>query len=153
MMMPGRWFEDFIVGDIIEHDARVRITKRDNEAFCSLTHNDQPLHLDVRAARAAGFRDVLVNGLYTFAVGVGMTVPETTQGTLVANLGYVDVKHPLPVYPGDTLAVRTQVVDGRVSSKPGRGIVTLRHTVTNQDDDIVCEATRTVMVLARTATS
>ena len=146
--VPGRTFEAFQVGDTIDHRGRLEVTQEDNAAFCRLTRNTQPLHLDREAAIAAGFRDHLVNGLYTFAATVGMTVADTTEGTLIANLGYEDVKHPAPVYPGDTLAVRTEVVDKRPSSKPGRGIVTLRHVVTNQDDVVVCDYRRVVLVRA-----
>lgn len=144
--MPGRWYEDFTPGAAIEHQVRVRVTQEDNAAFCRLTHNDQPLHLDPAAARKAGFADVLVNGLYTFATAVGVSVADTTAGTLVANLGYADVEHPRPVHPGDVLAFRTEVVDKRPSSKPGRGIVTLLHVARNQRGEDVCRFRRTVMV-------
>jgi acyl dehydratase len=111
-----------------------------------LTLNHQPLHLDESAARAAGFPKPLVNGLYTFSAAVGASVEDTTAGTLVANLGYSDVEHPKPVFPGDTLSFRTEVLDKRPSSKPGRGIVTLLHRVHNQDGVEVCRFKRTVMV-------
>ncbi|MEK6975512.1 MAG: MaoC family dehydratase [Candidatus Thermoplasmatota archaeon] len=144
--MPGRWFEEFTPGAVIEHAPRVQVTQQDNVAFCRLTHNDQPLHLDAGAARKAGFPDVLVNGLYTFATAVGVSVADTTAGTLVANLGYADVEHPKPVFPGDTLGFRTEVVDKRPSSKAGRGVVTLLHRVHNQRGEEVCRFKRTVMV-------
>lgn len=149
--VPGRTFEQFTVGERIEHPARLRVTREDNATFCRLTLNPQPLHLDPEAARRAGFPDVLVNGLYTFAACVGASVEDTTAGTLVANLGYQDVEHPEPVFPGDTLRFATEVVDKRASSKPGRGIVTLRHTVRNQHGREVCRFRRTVMVRAEAA--
>jgi acyl dehydratase len=151
--MAGLWFEDFHVGAAIQHARSLAVTQDDNEAFCRLTHNTQPLHFDADAARAQGFDDVLVNGLYTFAASVGMTVPETTEGTLVANLGYEDVRHPAPVYPGDTLSASTEVVEKRASSKGGRGIVRLRHTVAKQDRTVVCSYDRIVLVRARPASS
>lgn len=147
--MPGRWFEEFVPGAVIDHAARVAVTQDDNAAFCRLTHNRQPLHLDAAAAEAAGFPGILVNGLYTFATAVGVSVDDTTAGTLVANLGYADVEHPKPVFPGDTLAFRTEVVDKRPSSKPGRGVVTLLHRVRNQHGDEVCRFKRTVMVRSK----
>lgn len=147
--MPGRWYEDFAPGSSIEHKPKVAVTQADNEAFCRLTRNNQPLHLDAAAARQAGFADVLVNGLYTFATAVGVSVEDTTAGTLVANLGYADVEHPKPVHPGDTLAFRTQVLDKRPSSKAGRGIVTLLHQVHNQRGEEVCRFKRTVMVRSK----
>lgn len=147
--MPGRWFEEFQPGATIDHDARVLVTQDDNVAFCRLTRNRQPLHLDAAAAKKAGFRDILVNGLYTFSLAVGASVPDTTDGTLVANLGYEDVQHPVPVYPGDTLAFRTRILDSRASSKAGRGIVTLQHSARNQEGIEVCTFRRIVMVRSR----
>lgn len=144
--MPGLWYEQFRPGDVIEHDARLTVTQDDNAAFCRLTKNEQPLHLDRGAAQAQGFKDTLVNGLYTFSASVGMSVGDLTAGTLVANLGYYDVEHPRPVYPGDELRVHSKVVEKRLTSKPGRGLVTIQHSVRNQDDDEVCRYRRIAMV-------
>ncbi len=147
--MPGRWYEDFTPGETIAHAKPLPVRQEDNEAFCRLTHNTQPLHLDADAARAAGFQDILVNGLYTFSASVGLSVPDLTEGTLVANLGYEDVKHPAPVYPGDTLHVQSKVLDKRPSSKDGRGIVTIHHEVHNQDGILVCSYRRVALVRTR----
>ena len=147
--MPGLWYEQFEPGAVLEHPTRLTVTQEDNVAFCRLTRNTQPLHLDAEAARKAGFPKPLVNGLYTFSAAVGASVEDTTAGTLVANLGYTDVEHPKPVFPGDVLSFRTEVVDKRPSSKPGRGIVTLQHRATNQDGVEVCRFRRTVMVNMR----
>jgi acyl dehydratase len=144
--VPGRRFEEFQVGDVIEHAAGLKVTQEDNVAFCRLTLNNQPLHLDAAAARKAGFRDALVNGLYTFSACVGASVEDTTAGTLVANLGYEAVEHPKPVFPGDVLRFSSEVVEKRPSSKPGRGIVTLLHRARNQAGDEVCRFKRIVMV-------
>lgn len=147
--MAGFWFEEFETGRTIEHDGSLEVRQEDNEAFCRLTRNTQPLHLDAEAAKAAGFRDVLINGLYTFCASVGMSVGDLTEGTLIANLGYEDIKHPTPVYPGDRLRVRSKVLDKRISSKPGRGIVRIHHEVTNQRGDVVCEYSRAALVRFR----
>lgn len=149
--VPGLWYEQFEPGAVIEHPVRLKVTQEDNAAFCRLTLNRQPLHLDEGAARQAGFRTVLVNGLYTFSAAVGASVEDTTAGTLVANLGYQDVEHPKPVHPGDTLSFRTEVLEKRPSSKPGRGLVTLQHRALNQDGAEVCRFKRTVMVLTQPA--
>lgn len=147
--MPGRTFEEFEVGQALEHRDAIQVTMEENVAFCRLTRNTQPLHLDPEYAKATPFGRIVVNGLYTFSLAVGVSVEDTTAGTLVANLGYEEVQHPRPVFPGDTLRFRTEVVDKRASSKPGRGIVTLLHTVRNQDGDEVCRFRRVVMVKSR----
>lgn len=145
----GLWYEDFEIGKVMAHQGALEVTQEDNAAFCHLTRNTQPLHLDRDAAKAAGFKDHLVNGLYTFAATVGMTVPDLTEGTLIANLGYEDVKHPAPVFPGDRLTVESEVLEKRPSSKGGRGIVKVAHRVHNQDGDLVCAYSRTVLVRTR----
>ncbi len=146
--MPGLWYDDFEEGTVIQHDS-FEVTQGDNAAFCELTRNTQPLHLDTEAAKAAGFDDILVNGIYTFAAAVGVSVPDLTEGTLIANLGYDDVRHPAPVYPGDVLTVQSKVLGKRPSSKPGRGIVTIATTVRNQDGTDVCSFQRAAMVRTR----
>ncbi|MEK6986141.1 MAG: MaoC family dehydratase [Candidatus Thermoplasmatota archaeon] len=148
--MPGRRFEEFVVGARIAHARTLTVTQEENAAFCRLTLNNQPLHLDAAAARAAGYPGILVNGLFTFSACVGASVEETTAGTLVANLGYENVEHPNPVFPGDTLRFSTEVVATRPSSKPGRGVVTLQHTAHNQAGVEVCRFKRIVMVKAGT---
>lgn len=147
--VPGLWFEEFEPGKTVRHAATVHVTMEDNVAFCRLTRNAQPLHLDEAYARSTPFGRVVVNGLYTFSAAVGVSVEDLTAGTLVANLGYQDVEHPKPVFPGDTLRVESEVVDRRPSSKPGRGVVALAHRVFNQDGVEVCRFRRTALVLCR----
>ena len=145
----GLWFEEFTVGDRFQHEGNLLVTQEDNIAFCTLTRNTQPLHLDAEAAKAQGFQDALVNGLYTFSASVDMSVADLTEGTLIANLGYEDVRHPAPVFPGDELRVESEILESRPSSKPGRGLVRIGHEVFNQADTLVCSYSRTVLVRAR----
>src|SRR3546814_12364915 len=99
----------------------------------TLTHNPQPLHLDIEAARASEFGQILVNGTFTFALMVGLSVGDTTLGTLVANLGYDKVVMPKPVFIGDTLRAETEVTELKPSkSRPNAGIVTFTHRLVNQ---------------------
>ena len=74
-----------------------------------MTHNPQPLHLDAEAAKASEFGRILVNGTFTFALMVGLSVGDTTLGTLVANLGYDKLVMPKPVFIGDTMRAETEV--------------------------------------------
>ncbi|HKL29927.1 MAG TPA: MaoC family dehydratase [Natrialbaceae archaeon] len=147
--MTGRYFEEFEVGETIEHDKRRTISERDNQAFSDLTMNQQPLHLDAEFAEGTQFGERLVNGLYTMSLAVGLTIPETTDGTIVANLSYDDVEHPNPVFHGDTIEVQSTVTDKRETSDGERGIVTMHVEVYNQHDDLVCSFDRTVLSLKR----
>jgi len=148
--MAGRTFEQWKIGDHIAHDLSRTVTEADNLLITTLTHNPQPLHLDAEYAAGTEFGRIVVNGLFTFSLMVGISVADTTLGTLVANLGYDKVTMPKPVFIGDTLKIETDVVDLRASkSRPNAGIVTFRHRAINQRGEIVCEALRTALV-ART---
>jgi acyl dehydratase len=147
--MSGLYYEEFEVGETIAHGKRRTISESDNQRFCDMTMNQQPLHLDEEFAADTQFGERLVNGIYTFALAVGMTIPDTTDGTVVANLGYDNVEHPEPVYHGDTVRAETTVVDKRETSDGERGVVTMEVEVFNQDDEVVCSFERTVLSLKR----
>lgn len=150
--MAGRFFEDWSIGDRIMHEIRRTVTETDNLLFSTMTHNPQPLHLDIEAARASEFGQILVNGTFTFALMVGLSVGDTTLGTLIANLGYDKLVMPKPVFIGDTLAAQTEVVELRESrSRPNAGIVTFRHEMTNQRSEMVCQCLRSALIKKREA--
>src|SRR5262245_22680575 len=141
--MAGRWYDDWKVGDRLVHELRRTVTETDNLLMSALTHNPQPLHLDAEAAKASEFGRILVNGTFTFGLLIGLSVGDTTVGTLVANLGYDKVVMPKPVFIGDTLRAQTEVVELKDSrSRPTAGIVTFRHQLLNQRDEVVCECLR-----------
>ncbi len=148
--MTGRWFDEWTVGDRIEHPIRRTVTETDNLLLTALTHNPQPLHLDAEYAAGTEFGRVVVNGTYTFALMVGISVGETTLGTLVANLGYEHLVMPKPVFIGDTLRVFSEVTERRASkSRPDAGVVTFRHEAINQRDEIVCSCLRLALLQKR----
>lgn len=145
--MAGRFYDQWSVGDTLTHEIGRTVTETDNLLFTTMTHNPQPLHLDAEAAKQSEFGKILVNGTFTFALMIGLSVGDTTLGTLVANLGYDKLTMPAPVFIGDTLRARTEVVELRDSrSRPGCGIVTFRHELFNQRDEIVCECLRMALL-------
>jgi acyl dehydratase len=146
--MAGRYFEEWKVGDRIEHSIRRTVTETDNVLISTLTHNPQPMHLDHEVASESEFGMPLVNSVFTFGLMIGVSVADTTMGTLVANLGYDSLKFPRPVFVGDTLRSETECVAMRESkSRPNAGIVTWAHRSFNQRDELVCECTRTALLL------
>jgi len=150
--MSGKYFEDLEVGQRFQHPRGRTITEMDNVLFSSLTMNTQPLHVDEAFAKDTAFGQRIVNGIFTLGLVVGLSVPDLTEGTIVANLGYDKVVHPHPVFHGDTIRVETEVLDKRESSsKPDRGIVRLRQIGRKQTGEIVVELERTVMFLKRGA--
>ncbi len=148
--MAGRYFDDWTIGDRIAHEIHRTVTETDNLLFSAMTHNPQPLHLDIEAAKASEFGQIIVNGTFTFALMIGLSVGETTLGTLVANLGYDKLTMPKPVFIGDTMRAETEVVELKESrSRPTAGIVTFRHELINQRNEIVCQCLRSALLLRR----
>ena len=145
--MAGRFFDEWQVGDKVAHALTRTVTETDNVLFSTLTHNPQPMHLDVEAAKASEFGQILVNSCFTFSLVVGVSVADTTLGTLIANLGFDEVKFPKPVFYGDTLRFETECIAVRESnSRPTAGIVTWEHRATNQRGEIVCTMKRSALL-------
>ena len=145
--MPGRYFEQWEVGQSVTHALRRTVTETDNLLISTLTHNPQPLHLDAEAAAETEFGRILVNSCFTFSLLVGASVADTTEGVLVANLGFDEVRLPSPVFIGDTLHFESECVALRESkSRPGAGLVTWAHRAINQRDQRVCTMTRTALI-------
>lgn len=148
--MTGKYYDELQIGEIIRHGRARTITEAEHLLFSGMTQNTQPLHLDEEFARQASFEGRIVNGILTLGLVIGITVPDLTEGTIVANLGYQNIQHPAPVYHGDTISVESEVLEKRLSeSKSDRGMVRLRHLGRNQKGEVVIEVERTVMFLTR----
>jgi acyl dehydratase len=148
--MPGLYLEEFEPGRVFEHEIRRTITEMDNTLFSCLTHNPQPLHIDHHFAAQTEWGKPLVNSLFTLGVMIGISVNDTTIGTTIGNLGMTDVRFPKPVFHGDTIRVRTEILSRRESkSRPDAGIVEFKHTALNQRDEIVAECVRQGMMRKR----
>jgi acyl dehydratase len=143
----GLWFDEFEEGAVYLHAPGRTVTEADNVFFTTLTMNTQSLHLDAAWSEQQPFGQRLVNSMFTLSTMVGASVAQLTQGTIVANLGFTEVNFPHPLYHGDTMYSESEVLEKRLSkSRPGQGIISLRHTAKNQDGVVVAVATRSVMV-------
>jgi acyl dehydratase len=143
----GLWFEEFALDTVYRHRPGRTVTEADNVLFTTLTMNPQALHLDEAWSSTQQFGTRLVNSLFTLSTLVGLSVGQLTQGTIVANLGFRDVRFPKPVRHGDTLYCETIVLEKRPSSsRPGEGIVVFEHTARNQNGEIVAVAVRSTMM-------
>jgi len=146
--MAGRYFDQWQVGDKVAHEVTRTVTETDNVLISALTHNPQPMHLDHEVAAASEFGKPLVNSIFTFGLMVGVSVSDTTLGTLVANLGFDKLVFPNPVFAGDTLRSESECLAVRASkSRANAGIVTWAHRSFNQRDQLVCECTRSALLL------
>ncbi len=150
--MPGKYFEEFEVGQTFEHPIRRTITEADNVLITTLTHNPAALHLDAEYMKTTEFGKPLVNSCLTLGLMVGISVNDLTHGTTVANLGWDEVRFPKPLFPGDTIHVQSEVLEVRESrSRPDNGIVTFAHRAFNQHDELVGVCRRTALMLRKPA--
>jgi acyl dehydratase len=148
IVQRGRYYDELEVGQVFAHRPGRTATEADNVLFTTLTMNGQALHLDAAFAATQEFGQRLMNSMWTLSTMVGVSVAQVTQGTLVAQLGLGDIVFPHPLFAGDTLYVETEITDKRESrSRPGQGIVTMRHTGRNQHGAVVATATRTALML------
>ncbi len=147
--MAGKYYEQFVVGQVFKHDLHRTITEADNTFHSAMTHNPAALHLDKEYCREhTEFGRRLVNSCLTLSFMVGISVGDTTMGTTVANLGWDEVRFPKPLFHGDTIRIETEVLELRDSkSRPDNGIVIFEHRAYNQDDDLVGICKRSALML------
>jgi acyl dehydratase len=145
----GRYLEEFEVGAVYKHWPAKTITEADDHMFCLLTMNHHPLHInDVYASQSQQGRNVVVGPL-VYSIALGMSVSDVS-GKAIANLATEELKHPAPVFHGDTLFVESEVLEVTPSrSKPDRGVVKVRTDVFNQDGTLVATFRRAVLVPRR----
>lgn len=145
----GRYYEDFVVGDIYEHRPGRTITEADNVWFTLLTMNTHPAHFDYAYAARTEFGKPIVCSPLTVALMVGMSVSDVSQKA-VANLGWSDIRLVHPLFHGDTLYAESKVIGKRESaSRPQQGIVTVETTGLNQDGTVCAVFGRTVLIWKR----
>ncbi len=142
----GRYLEEFEVGAVYKHWPAKTVTESDDHLFCLITMNHHPLHVnDVYAAQSQQGQNVVVGPL-VYSLALGMSVSDVS-GKAIANLATEDLSHPNPVFHGDTLFCESEVLDVRPSkSKPDRGIVKVHTRVYKQDNTLVAEFKRTVLI-------
>ncbi len=145
----GRYFEDFVVGDVYEHRPGKTVLESENHMFTLLTLNTHPLHFDAEYGKATEFGRNLVVSTYTLALLIGMSVSDCSQ-TAIANLGMDEVRFSGPVFAGDTLYGESEVLAKRESkSRPGQGIVTIRTIGKNQRGETICTFRRDMLIPGR----
>lgn len=145
----GRFFEEFVVGDIYEHRPGRTISETDNTWFSLLTMNQHPAHCDHAFAAKTEFGKPLVASPLTVAIMTGQSVSDVSQKA-VANLGWKEIRLLKPVFAGDTIYSETEVLEKRESEKrPTQGIVTIKTIGKNQHGDVVCDFVRIMLIWKR----
>ena len=135
-LVRGRTWEEMPVGSRFRTAART-VTESDLMSFVTLFGFNEPLFWDARHAATAGYAGRLVPGALTYCIAEGLVLQShVLHGTGLAFMGMqLDVKKP--VFVGDTLDAVVEVTEARAASSGGRGVVTTRISVRNQDDDEV----------------
>src|SRR3979411_198523 len=136
----GRYLEEFEVGAVYKHWPAKTVTEADDHLFCLITMNHHPLHInDVYAQGSQQGRNVVVGPL-VYSPALGMRVSHVS-GKAIANLATEELKHPAPVFHGDSLFVESEVLEVRPSqSKPDRGTVRVHTRVPNPDAMLVARS-------------
>lgn len=142
----GRYFDDFVEGDVYEHRPGKTVTEYDNHMFTLLTMNTHPMHFDAEFAKASEFGKNLVVSPYTLALVIGMSVTDVSQKA-IANLGMDEVKFTAPVFAGDTIYAESEVLGKRESkSRPTQGIVSVLTRAFNQKGEQVITFKRNMLI-------
>ncbi len=142
---PGNFFEDFSVGQTLAHATPRTVTGGDVALYTALYGGRFAIHSSDEFARELGLPRSPVDDLLVFHVVFGKTVPDVSLNA-VANLGYAECRFGVPVYPGDTLSTRSEVIGLRATSDGHNGVVHVRSTGRNQRGEIVLDYVRWVMV-------
>lgn len=148
--MSGQiWYEDFEPGQEITSDTR-RITLGDIDAFAALTGERHPVHMDDAFARAAGFKGRIAHGLFSLALIEGLKSGlQRFEHSVIASLGWKEVKFLAPLDPGDEVRLRLRFVDRRMTSRPGRGLATECGILEKSDGTVVTTGEHLVFILCR----
>lgn len=145
---PGRYFEDFRLGQMIQHATPRSVTTGDTALYTALYGSRFALFSSDAFAQACGLDRSPIDPLLVFHVVFGKSVPDISLNA-VANLGYAEGRFLAPVFPGDTLSARSEVIGLKENSNRKTGVVYVRTTGVNQAGGAVIEYVRWVMVRKR----
>ena len=145
---PGRFFEDYTVGQVIDHAVPRTVSGGERALYHALYPARHALYSSDAFAQACGLPGAPLDDLAAFHVVFGKTVPDVSLNA-VANLGYAEGRWLLPVYPGDTLRSRSEVIGLKQNSSGKTGVVYVRTEGVNQRNDVVMSYVRWVMVRKR----
>lgn len=141
----GRFFEDYAVGDVLKHAVPRTVSGGERALYHALYPARHALYSSDQFAQACGLPQSPIDDLAAFHVVFGKTVPDVSLNA-VANLGYAEGRWLKPVYPGDTLRSESEVIGLKQNSNGKTGVVYVRTRGLNQNDEIVMEYVRWVMV-------
>jgi len=148
---PGNFFEDFTLGQVLEHATPRTVTEGDRALYGALYPTRFAVPSSAEFAASVGLSPAPVEELVAFHIAFGKTVPDISLNA-VANLGYAECRFHQPVVPGDTLRTRSEVIGLKENSNGKSGVVYVRSTATNQRGEVALDWARWVMVHKRVST-
>ena len=145
----GKYFEDYIKGDIYKHWPGKTITEGDNNLFTLLIMNQNPLHIDKKYCEGTEYGQILVVGTLVFSLVAGMSVSDIS-GKAIANLDYENITHNGPVFIGDTIYAETEILETHESkTKLDRGIIYVETKAVNQNGEKVLTFRRRALIMRK----
>ena len=145
----GKYFEDYIKGDIYKHWPGKTITEGDNNLFTLLIMNHNPLHIDKKYCEGTEYGQILVVGTLVFSLVAGMSVSDIS-GKAIANLDYENITHDGPVFIGDTIYAETEILETHESkTKLDRGIIYVETKAVNQNGEKVLTFRRRALIMRK----
>ncbi|MCW2823629.1 MAG: hypothetical protein JWQ91_546 [Aeromicrobium sp.] len=147
---PGHFFEDFRVGQVLQHATPRTVTEGDRALYGALYPTRFAVPSSAEFAASVGLDPAPVEDLVAFHIAFGKTVPDVSLNA-VANLGYAECRFHQPVVPGDTLRTSSEVIGLKQNSNGRSGVVYVRSTATNQRGEVALDWARWVMVHKRDA--
>ncbi|MGN7870250.1 MaoC family dehydratase [Paracoccus sp. 22332] len=147
---PGRFFEDYRIGQVIRHAVPRTVAEGERALYHALYPARHALYSSDEFATSCGLDGSPMDDLLAFHVVFGKTVPDVSLNA-VANLGYAQGRWLAPVWPGDTLRSESQVIGLKQNSNGKSGVVWVRTQGLNQMDEPVLDYVRWVMVRKRDA--
>jgi itaconyl-CoA hydratase len=151
---PDNYFEDFEVGQVIAHARGKTITEMDNVLLTNLVMNTADGHFNEHRMQQqsgiAGFNTRIVYGGISFSMVIGLAAQDTGEQVLEER-GMDKIRLRAPVHHGDTLYAYTEVLEKAEGDRPDAGVIRFKHFGVNQDDRLVYEGERTVVIRRRPA--
>ncbi len=152
---PDGYFEDFNIGRVIRHHRGKTVTEMDNVLLTNLVMNTAEGHFNEDFMKTAfkgvaGFDTRVVYGGINFSLVVGLAAQDTAEHA-IEELGMDKIRLRAPVHHGDTLYAYSEVLETRDADRSDAGVVVFKHYGVNQDEKLVFEGERSVLIRKRSA--
>jgi len=149
--MKGFYWEEWEIGSEVETSART-VTEADIVIYAGLSGDYNPLHTDEEYCKKTQFGGRIAHGPLVYGIAAGLLFQlHLYDDTMIALLGFEDLRFTKPVKPGDTIRARVKVLEKRETSRPDRGVLKRQLHVLNQRDEVVQESIQNILLKRKPA--